>query len=801
MRAVCSCIGSGTYVLVSLAASFALAVPAFGGACANGAGAGDTPEGEACALDGNDDQFNGGCNSDPPVYTEVDNGNIVCGAASNFDFPRTCLTCTLDEDCNVGEVCVSGECRDSCVDATDCPTGQACVSDVCSGACPTDGDCDLDLDGDLVPDHCSGTMDTRRRDTDWHRLTFADLDAADTDNNGIVQVRATLLGELGTNLVTFMIGLGPLGEECETAGGVSTVTFPGETGYYNGLPASNDLTCQGEVAGTNVPAKAVLVISEYPNGVVVFTATGECDGTPIVEDNECSTGLNDYNLDIDILNPPASCTVPGTGGGQACGPPACPNGYLCVNNICELSLGPCNEANPGVGGCDDPECCKLVCLPANQGGFNPGCCLNSPLGWIQQCATAAIDLGCAPELGSPVCMATGTDNTVDGYLKVCPDPYGALSSDGFCGNACEGTNPFTDPLWGDEYKPAGFLLFEATFSSGFMLFDRPNELRELLANILEWTNTFLTPDITLSRAIVGTGSAESDDNGDLITDRLNSEFNIGGALSLNVLVEQKVFNVSGAVSALSQEYTITNTGGSPAEFVMLRLYDGDFYWPDVSDLGLTQIDDNVGTGTNGNPSLDRHVYVDEDGEPATAVTISMAGGTTYYGSKQGVDPDGKGPGPGMDFGTDTEQWDGYGVPIGWENFVAGVGYDTDGNSGPTPAGGAPNHDASMGLQIPVSLSAAGPGASFNFTFLTTYGATTPLGGGGPSCPWDCDGSGDGNSNVSDLLALLGQYDPQAPNICDGGESCDYDGNGCVDVSDLLKLLAHYTTDPSGQGCP
>lgn len=70
----------------------------------------------------------------------------------------------------------------------------------------------------------------------------------------------------------------------------------------------------------------------------------------------------------------------------------------------------------------------------------------------------------------------------------------------------------------------------------------------------------------------------------------------------------------------------------------------------------------------------------------------------------------------------------------------------------------------------------------------------------PGCPWDCDGSGDGNANVSDLLTLLGQYDVAAPANCTGG-SCDYDNNGCVDVIDLLKLLGHYTTDPGGIGCP
>lgn len=64
------------------------------------------------------------------------------------------------------------------------------------------------------------------------------------------------------------------------------------------------------------------------------------------------------------------------------------------------------------------------------------------------------------------------------------------------------------------------------------------------------------------------------------------------------------------------------------------------------------------------------------------------------------------------------------------------------------------------------------------------------------CAWDCDGSGDGAVSVSDLLALLAQYDPMSPSNCTGG-SCDFDSNGCVDVADLLSLLAHY--DPAGTG--
>ncbi len=74
-------------------------------------------------------------------------------------------------------------------------------------------------------------------------------------------------------------------------------------------------------------------------------------------------------------------------------------------------------------------------------------------------------------------------------------------------------------------------------------------------------------------------------------------------------------------------------------------------------------------------------------------------------------------------------------------------------------------------------------------------------GGGPvECPWDCDGSGDGNVNVTDLLTLLAQWDAGSPLECTGG-TCDYNGDGCIDVLDLLKFLAHLTPDPAGFGCP
>jgi predicted outer membrane repeat protein len=57
-----------------------------------------------------------------------------------------------------------------------------------------------------------------------------------------------------------------------------------------------------------------------------------------------------------------------------------------INPACVDATGPCNVPN-ATPGCDDPECCTLVCQLA------PECCVFE---WSQACATIAIDLGCAP---------------------------------------------------------------------------------------------------------------------------------------------------------------------------------------------------------------------------------------------------------------------------------------------------------------------------------------------------------------------------------------------------------------------
>ncbi len=106
--------------------------------------------------------------------------------------------------------------------------------------------------------------------------------------------------------------------------------------------------------------------------------------------------------------------------------------------------------------------------------------------------------------------------------------------------------------------------------------------------------------------------------------------------------------------------------------------------------------------------------------------------------------------------------------------------------------GAGDVDGDGLADVIVGAPGADPGGNLNAG--ESYVVFSPV----PACPWDCDGNGDGIVSVTDLLALLAQYDPMSPVNCTGG-SCDYNEDGCVDVVDLLKLLAHY--DSAGLGCP
>jgi hypothetical protein len=551
---------------------------------------------------------------------------------------------------------------------------------------------DKDTDGD-------GTADTDFRDTDWYLISQAELAAADLDGNNIVRLRATLVSEFPG--LTFFIIFAP---NCGSLG------FPGTDGF------------SAPECGGGVPAEAFLFVSGHPGGVVAFVSTGNPDGG-IFDGYECSTGLNDYTLNLECLDPPTAC---------APGPPQ----------------GPCGEAAFGVPGCEDPACCTQVCeLPGLE-----FCCIEF---WSSACATSAIELGCAED---PVkCMATGASPDVDGYLEVCPDAYGAWSYPIYGGR-------------GDRFNPVGpFDVQAVAFSSG-MFFFRPDELqRELLTSVEDWHVT--CDDLSLQSELLG-DVQELDTNGDGVTDALISVFRLWGpGVDLTFDLDQSVERIAsrnGAVAAaLTQAYTITNNLPTLIDFDLLRVYDGDLMW--WGGYG----DDSVGTR---HASAANSVFMREDGLPETRITLSSPEGDGYICAKQGVDPDGPGPGPAMGFGTDTQEWDAYGIPEGWENFIPDVGYDTNGESGPGPSGCAQPCDAHLGLRIPVFLP---PEGQVSITVNHGYGELP--------CPWDCQPDPDGIVNIPDFLAMLAQWGKV-------GTSCDLNGGG-VDVTDFLEFLGNFGPCP------
>jgi len=377
------------------------------------------------------------------------------------------------------------------------------------------------------------------------------------------------------------------------------------------------------------------------------------------------------------------------------------------------------------------------------------------------CGQWANDCGAGDSAEDPVaCMATDPSPDVDGYLEVCPDAYGAWTSPSYGGQ-------------GDRFNPVGPLGDEAVAYSSGMYFFRPDELqRELLSSVEDWHVT--CDDVSLQGEVLG-DVQELDTDGDGVTDALISAFRVWGpgvdvTFDLEQSVERIVAGDGDVAAALTQAYTITNNLPAPIDFDLLRVYDGDLVWAG------SEGDDSVGTQHAADANS---VYIREDGLPETTITLSSPDGSGYIGAKQGVDPDGPGPGPAMGFGTDTQEWEAYGIPEGWENFIPDVGYEINGESGPHPSGCWPPFgcDAHLGLWIPVSVP---PGGQVSITIQHRYGGELP-------CPWDCQPDPDGVVNIPDFLAMLAQWGQV-------GTPCDFNGGG-VDVTDFLEFLGNFGPCP------
>ena len=175
------------------------------------------------------------------------------------------------------------------------------------------------------------------RDTDWYLLSPETLAAADRDGNGILQIQSTVISEPPT--ATFIVSIG---NACDNA------VVVGQTGW-------SDEGCGG--GGSSL---YTVFLDDHPDGIVAWVGTADSGGGVINDGYECATGLNDYVLEIELMDTFTEC-----------GPGA----------------GACNQAN-GTGGCDDVGCCQLVC------DVDPACCI---IEWDNFCVGIAEGIGCLPE--------------------------------------------------------------------------------------------------------------------------------------------------------------------------------------------------------------------------------------------------------------------------------------------------------------------------------------------------------------------------------------------------------------------
>ncbi len=383
----------------------------------------------------------------------------------------------------------------------------------------------------------------------------------------------------------------------------------------------------------------------------------------------------------------------------------------------------------------------------------------------QTLASAGLLAGAAQ--AQSVSLATGPDDSVDGYLEVTPDAYGAWEATSWLG-------------YGDTFNPAGSIGPSfATFSA-------------LLSVFVGTEGAALGSNINLLGTYPGTllisagANTASDTNSDGVNDTATSTFNVTnlGDVNLDFVLTQSVSNDGGTVSVLLQTYEITNNSASPVDMKLARNFDGDLSFDGAANY---YENDEVGTTANG-AGNGQHAYMSEVGDSATAICLSSPEADVYYGSKLGVDPGSAGVPFG--YGTDTIVWQNYGIPTSWENYCAGVGYDVNGASGAQPAGSASPYDASLGLGWSISLAA---GESTTINIYHTYGSTSPL--GGPTCDCLADLAGaDCGTNTNDFFAFLGFY--QA-----GNPAADFSPGGGINTNDFFAYLAAYQADLNNPDCP
>jgi hypothetical protein len=696
-----------------------------------------------------------------------------CQAVCNVD-PFCCDT-IWDAACASNAQSICPECGGGCELNFVDNEGEPCGSDNNGGCNSTPPSFNAIDCGDIIVGTSFAAGGTR--DTDWH------LVAVDTGT-----LTASLISEFPG--VVFLIT------------GIDTCTVA--------IVATGSANQCASIESISVPVT--------PGQVVVFVSTGNPDGSGIFEGFPCTGTNTEYQLTVNCtpgtacVGAAGNCFLPHADPGCDFFPccdivcdldPSCctdtPQQDWDANctalaaancDTCELSSNDCCSPSPDQSpGCVEPECCALVCDEDAVPPGDPFCCQAV---WEQFCADLASQ---HPECGNNGCMPlpaaprlfSDASATTNGHLEVSPDEYGSWSSDTF---ADAGLLPAND-----EFKANGVATIrEVGFTNGWGLYVPSRNQREILTRNQTWKDVGVD-DPSLNSIIVNPCLGVNT-NGDGLFDESTSTVRVFGGqgpnnTDLTIDIHNDVDTNTAAhpnVGFMTQTLNITNNSPNPVNFTLVRQVDNDL----VFDAGQNFANDQVGTTTNGMPPPLFVRQSETTNAIFTSTVISSPFAADYYGAKNGCTPV-PGP-PAFGFGTDLQQWNAFGMPATWADVCANVPAGTGGQpgvngvSGATPACSITRQDASIGLNIPVSLG-AGPAASTSVCIVFTYGqatpfATAPCTAPPPSCPGDIDG--DGDVDVNDLVAVITNWGNNPAN-----PDADVDGDGDVDVGDLVIVITNW----------
>ncbi len=195
-------------------------------------------------------------------------------------------------------------------------------------------------------------------------------------------------------------------EQCGGKKGPTCGKGAGPCGEPNGTPGCDDVECCELICGQDPFCCDV----EW-DGICADAANEQCggkpgsdcciaNGTPGCDDKDCTNLICGQD--------PFCCDVEWD---QICADAASEQCAVCGGDpqpVCGEGAGPCDEPN-GTPGCDDVECCKLICAK------DPFCC---DVEWDQICADAANDL-----CGKVECEC---DGDINGNGNVGPADLAAL---------------------------------------------------------------------------------------------------------------------------------------------------------------------------------------------------------------------------------------------------------------------------------------------------------------------------------------------------------------------------------------